>query len=158
MTNVMGAVTVDLPANRVRDRAGNGNTAATQLSVPVDNSPASVTSIARHSSTPSRGSDGQTNSDTLAFEVTFSEAVDNVDAADFDATGTSGADATGVTGSGTTRVVTVSGGNLGSHEGEVGLDLRRQPGHRGCGRQRAQLHDPDRDRRELHPRQHRGRR
>ncbi|MDE0194007.1 MAG: Ig-like domain-containing protein, partial [bacterium] len=120
--NVMGNVTVDLPANSVTDWAGNGNTAATQLSVPVDNNPASVASITRHSGTTS-GAGGLTNADTLTFTVTFGETVDGVDAADFDATGTSGADATNVTGSGATRTVTVGGGTLASHEGEVGLAL-----------------------------------
>ena len=125
--NVMGAVTVDLPANAVRDRAGLGNAAATQLSVPVDNSPASVASIERHSNTPSRGSDGHTNSDTLAFALTFSEPVTGVDGTDFAATA-GGNPAATVSGSGFSWLVTLSGGNLANFDGVVGLTLAANHG------------------------------
>ena len=73
---------MDLPEDRVRDRAGNGNTAATQLSVPVDSTAPTVVSIERHDGTSAKAE--HSNADSLTFRVTFSEDVANVNAADFD--------------------------------------------------------------------------
>ncbi|MEO1210899.1 MAG: hypothetical protein AAFX78_15350 [Cyanobacteria bacterium J06638_20] len=66
-----------------------------------------------------------TNVDTLTFRVTFSEDVTGtVDAADFAVNSTSTATVTGLTPvSGTEYDVTVSGGNLATFNGTVGLDL-----------------------------------
>ena len=83
--------------------------------VPTDTTAPRVTSIERQSP-----SDQNTNANSLTFRVTFSEAVQNVNAADFDPTGTS-ANATNVTGSGTQYAVTVSGGDLAGYDGTVGL-------------------------------------
>ncbi len=65
-----------------------------------------------------------TNANTLVFRVTFSEAVQNVDAADFAVNGTTSATVTGVNPiSDSVYDVTVSGGDLASFNGTVGLDL-----------------------------------
>jgi hypothetical protein len=71
-------------------------------------------------------SSASTNASSLVFRVTFSEAVTNVDASDF----VVNSSATGVTistissgGSGSYYDLTVSGGNLGTFNGNVGLDL-----------------------------------
>ncbi|MBI1234873.1 MAG: beta-propeller fold lactonase family protein, partial [Alphaproteobacteria bacterium] len=63
----------------------------------------------------------KTNADTLVFDISFSEAVTNVSADDFDITGTT---ATGVlAGSGSAYTLTLSGGDLASYNGIVGIDL-----------------------------------
>ena len=85
-----------------------------------DTTAPTVVSVVRHDGASALAR--RTNAETLTFRVTFSEAVENVDEADFDAAGTTG-DATGVTGSGAEYVVTLSGGDLDDYEGEVGLAL-----------------------------------
>ena len=120
-SDVTGNVTVELPANGVKDLAGNGNTAADPLNVPVETVAPTVASIERHDGMEAL--DTLTNADTLTFLVTFSEDVENVDAADFDATGTTG-DASSVdpvTGNAAQYIVTVEGGDLADYDGEVGL-------------------------------------
>jgi CSLREA domain-containing protein len=74
-----------------------------------------VTSITRANANP-------TNAASVDFTVTFSEAVDNVNTADFslNTSGVSGASITSVTGSGTTRTVSV---NTGSGSGTLRLDI-----------------------------------
>ncbi|MCX6854659.1 MAG: fibronectin type III domain-containing protein [Verrucomicrobia bacterium] len=62
-----------------------------------------------------------TNADSLMFRATFSESVLNVDAADFTVSGTT-ATITGISGTGPYDI-TVSGGNLASLNGTVGLAL-----------------------------------
>ena len=84
----------------------------------VDTTAPRVVSVERHDGTNAQVE--LTNADELTFRVTFSEAVQNVNAADFDASGTTG-DATTVTGTGTIYIVTVSGGNLATYNGVVGL-------------------------------------
>ncbi|MDE0194722.1 MAG: Ig domain-containing protein, partial [bacterium] len=86
----------------------------------TDTTAPTVVSIERHDGTNAQ--DALTNADTLTFRVTFSEAVEKVGIVDFDASGTTG-DASIVEGlsQGTTRIVTVSGGNLESFNGTVGL-------------------------------------
>src|ERR1051326_3690134 len=68
-----------------------------------------------------------TNADSLVFRATFSEAVTNVDIADFAVNGTTTATVTNVVtadaGAGLLWDVTVSGGDLASFNGVVGLDL-----------------------------------
>ena len=110
-------VTVQVPAGAATDGV-NGNLASQTDTIDyVDSTAPTVVSVERHDGTAAQAE--VTNADTLTFRVTFSEAMANVDAADFDASGAG--DATGVTGSGSAYVVTVSGGNLGSYDGTVGL-------------------------------------
>ncbi len=111
--DVNGAVTVSVPANVVKDDAGNDNTAATAAQSTYtasvsDNVAPTVTSIVRQSPT-----DENTNADTLIWRVTFSETVTKVDANDFEITGTT-ADLTVASVGGSTAQydVTASGGNL----------------------------------------------
>ena len=109
-----GTVTVNVAAAAAEDEAGNDNTAAKQASsiYTADTTAPTVTSIVRQdpSNTP-------THEDHLTWQVTFSEAVSNVDAADFSMTGTTAT--VTVTGSGTTYDVTASGGNLAGLDGKV---------------------------------------
>jgi len=64
-----------------------------------------------------------TNADSLSWTVRFSEAVSQIDAADFDVTGLSG-ETIGVTSAGgNAYTVTVSGGGLASLDGSVTLGL-----------------------------------
>lgn len=83
----------------------------------VDITPPSVVSFTRSNPTTET-----TPADELVFAVAFSEAVANVDDADFAVTGVSGATLT-VSGSGDTRQVRVSGGDLANFNGTVGLNL-----------------------------------
>ena len=65
-----------------------------------------------------------TNADTLVFRATFSEDVQNVDAADFAVNGTTTATVTNVaTVSASVYDITVSGGDLAGFNGVVGIDL-----------------------------------
>ena len=81
-----------------------------------------VLSVERHDGTNEL--DEHTRANTLTFRVTFSEDVRNVNAADFGASGASGVGASNVeavAGNDLQYIVTVSGGTLASHDGEVGL-------------------------------------
>ncbi|GEM_PF-3375164 len=64
-----------------------------------------------------------TNADTVKFLATFSEVVSQVDAADFEVTGTTGSITSVTTTDGVAHVITVSGGNLAGFNGNVGLNL-----------------------------------
>ncbi|NQV25160.1 MAG: proprotein convertase P-domain-containing protein [Rhodopirellula sp.] len=68
-----------------------------------------------------------TNADSLVFRVTFTEAVIDVDVADFAVSGVSTAEVTSVAGvdsdAGLRWDVTVSGGNLANFNGAIGLNL-----------------------------------
>jgi ELWxxDGT repeat protein len=76
-----------------------------------------VTSITRVETSP-------TNADSLTFRATFSEPVQNVDASDFTVTGTTALISAPITSDGgLTYGITISGGNLASLNGVVGLDL-----------------------------------
>ncbi len=113
-----GAVTLDVTADVAEDAAANGNLAATRKTVDYDLTAPTVLSVERHDPAGS-----PTNADSLTWRVTFSEAVANVDAADFAVTGST-ATVTGVQAvSGETGVhdVTVSGGNLAGFSGTVTL-------------------------------------
>src|SRR5262249_60564510 len=69
------------------------------------------------------------NADSLVFRVTFSEAVSNVDTADFIVTGVTTGMATNVAlVSPNVYDVTVSGGNLANFNGTVGLALKSAGG------------------------------
>ncbi|MEE2527120.1 Ig-like domain-containing protein, partial [Hyphobacterium sp. HN65] len=108
--------TVDVAADVAADAAGNNNTAATQFSVENDQTAPILLSILRN--TPATE---QTDADSLVFAIAFEEAVTNVTAEDFVISGTS---ATGVlAGSDASYLLTVSGGDLASLNGRVGLDV-----------------------------------
>ena len=69
-----------------------------------------------------------TNADTLVFQVTFSETVSGVAAADFAVDGATTATITTVNPvSGSVYTVTLSGGDLANFNGEVGLNLAASP-------------------------------
>ena len=113
-----GEVTVDVAADAAADAAGNGSLAATRQTVDHDATAPTVLSVVRHDPVVS-----PTNADALTWRVTFSEDVQNVDAADFAVTGST-ATVTGVQAvSGETGVhdVTASGGNLAGYSGTVTL-------------------------------------
>ncbi|MDE0194497.1 MAG: Ig-like domain-containing protein, partial [bacterium] len=121
--NGMSEVIVKVGETQARDAAGNGNLAAPDLTVPYgDPSDTTAPTVASIERDDGAGNDPgeRTNADSLRFRVTFSEAVQNVDTADFGASGTT-ATATGVSGSGTTRIVTVGGGDLADLDATVGL-------------------------------------
>ena len=115
---------MDVAADVATDAAGNGNTAATRVSStytapPTDTVAPTVASIMRQSPTSS-----PTNADVLTWRVTFSEAVANVDAADFTVAGTTATlTATAVSGSSAQYDVTVSGGNLAGLNATVTLSF-----------------------------------
>jgi len=113
-----GAVEVAVGAGVCQDGAGNLNTVTDGAhSQTVDLKAPTANWIIR--ATPPGTT--PTNGDVLTFRINFTEAVRNVDAADFDASGTTG-DATAVTPiSSSTYDVTVSGGNLADYDGVVGL-------------------------------------
>ena len=114
-----GAVTVDVAADVAADAAGNGNTAAARVSSIYDHTAPTVTSIMRQSPTSS-----PTNADALTWRVTFSEAMANVDAADFTVSNTSATlTAAAVQGSSLAYDVTASGGHLGSLDATVTLSF-----------------------------------
>ena len=125
-TGSTSAVTVQVPANAAADDAGNGNAASATSTVnylAVDTTAPTVLRIERHDGTSAQ--DELTNADSVQFRVTFSEAVQNVDTLDFDASGAG--DATAVTGSGAVYIVTVSGGDLNDYDGTVGLTFATGP-------------------------------
>src|SRR5205823_11927953 len=97
------------------DAAGNTSPASSALALTVDTIAPAVSSINRAGVSP-------IDAASVDFTVTFSEAVLNVDAADFalTTTGLTGASITSVTGSGATRTVTV---NTGTGDGSIRLDL-----------------------------------
>ena len=118
-----GTVTVDVAAGVAADAAGNDNAAAPQATSTysaqvVDTTAPRVTSIVRQ--TPSTS---PTNADSLKWRVTFSEAVANVDGADFAVSGVTGVTLTvaAVTGSSSQYDVTAAGGGLASLDGTVTL-------------------------------------
>ena len=119
-----GAVTVDVAADAATDAAGNGNPAATPATSTytgplVDDTAPRVASIVRQ--TPSSS---PTNADSLTWRITFSEDVQNVDAADFAIAGTT-ATVTDVTEATASMVydVTASGGNLAGLDATVTLSI-----------------------------------
>ena len=99
---------------------------ALSLAANTDTTAPTVTSITHQDPTSS-----PTNSDSLTWRVTFSEAVENVDPADFVITGTNATltvmPVTSMTG---VYDVTASGGNLNSLGRQGDARLRRGPEHR----------------------------
>ncbi|MFN8401706.1 MAG: Ig-like domain-containing protein [Anaerolineales bacterium] len=107
---------------RITSTGGGGAFSMDHVQVRVTYTPdvtvPSFTSIALQTPTTS-----PTNANTLIFRATFSEGVQNVNAADFAVTGTT-ATVTGVaTVNASTYDITVSGGDLAGLNGTVGLNL-----------------------------------
>ena len=100
------------------DSSSTTNTLTFQMTINDPPRPP-VSSIERHSPTSLR-----TDADLLTWRVTFREAVRNVDAADFDVSGTTAA-VTGVSQVGSTNAydITASGGDLNNLDGTVTLGL-----------------------------------
>ena len=119
-----GTVTLNVSANVAEDAAGNGNTAAIQVSIShtasvADTTAPTVTSIVRQDPTTS-----PTNADTLTWRVTFNENVKDVGDADFAIAGTTASlDVTAMTGSTSVYDVTASGGNLADRNATVTLSF-----------------------------------
>lgn len=118
-----GTVGLDLASGQnITDVIGNalpGDEPATDETYLVDSNLPELLAFERFDPASS-----PTNQDTLIFHITFSEAVDEIDASDFTVTGgtTAGiADLTSV--STTVYAATVSGGDLSTYTGTVGLDL-----------------------------------
>ena len=90
------------------------------VSLPGDTTAPRVASIVRETPTSS-----PTNADSLTWRVTFSEVVSNVDAADFEVSGTTATVTAVAAVSGTTAAydVTASGGNLASVSATVTLTI-----------------------------------
>ncbi|MFG6105251.1 hypothetical protein U2F10_23550 [Leptothoe sp. EHU-05/26/07-4] len=104
------AVPTNVGRNQTYELVGTGN---------PDTTAPSITSIARQ--TPGNAT---TDADTLTFRVTFDEDVQNVDANDFVINGNTTATISGVTQvNGSVYDIVVSGGNLATFNGAVGLDL-----------------------------------
>ena len=122
-TGVMGNVVVNLPGDRVRDLAGNGNAAAATLRVRVDNDPPRVASVKRDDG---NGNDtGElTSADTVWFRVTFSEPVDGAMVQQFAVTGTTAPLDFVLPHTSTRLTVKVTGGDLPIYHGEVALIFR----------------------------------
>ena len=126
-----GTIGIELANTQNIVNAGNGNPVPTAPptgrndtyeltgTAPADTTPPSITSIARQNP-----GDAVTDADILTFRVTFSEDVQNVDAADFVVNGGTTATVTSVTevNDGVYDIV-VSGGDLADFNGTVGLDL-----------------------------------
>ena len=117
------AADVGTVAVKVTASDGNGESVSDSfdivVSVAMDTTGPRVASIVRQNPTVS-----PTNADSLTWRVTFSEAVSNVDAADFVVSGTT-ATVTAVAVSGLTGAydVTASGGNLAGVSATVGLAI-----------------------------------
>jgi hypothetical protein len=109
-------------AMSITDLAGNplaSSEPATDETYTLDNTAPAATSFTRHTPASSL-----TNADTLVFRVTFSEQVTGVGPADFAATGTTATvTSIGAGGPGGPYDVTVSGGDLASYNGVVGLNF-----------------------------------
>ncbi|NBO91708.1 MAG: Ig-like domain repeat protein [Planctomycetia bacterium] len=126
-TGVDGSLGLNLVDNdSIVDGAGNklGGTGTsngnfTGQTYTIDKTAPTVVSIVRAAQNP-------TNAASVAFTVTFSEAVTGVDANDFalDTTGVSGATIGSITGSGVTYSVSL---NTGTCSGTVSIDLASNP-------------------------------
>ena len=150
-----GTVILTLAASGVTDTAGNANAVTSGPTVTVDRTgPSVVIDLQAASDSGISSTDDATNAATLVFDVTFSEDVSGVAAADFSLAGTaaSGCSVDPVTAlTDSTYELTVSG----CGEGTVTVDLRRRRRgrhgrqHRSHGRHRRSRgahrpHRPDR--------------
>ena len=99
----------------------SGNIGGDSFTWFIDLTAPTATSFARSNPTAEL-----TNVDTLVFQVTFSETVTGVAAADFAVNSTTTATVTGVTPvSGSVYTVTITGGDLAGFNGTVGLNFCR---------------------------------
>ena len=114
-TVAAGTYVLTVNAAGLKDLAGNNGTGSASDTWVMDTTPPTFLSI-------SLASPSITNSATVAFVLTFSEAVAGVDSTDFvvDASGLSGTSAPVVTGSGSSYTITVG---TGSGNGTLALDL-----------------------------------
>ncbi len=122
LNNLNGIVGVDLaPGQNITDLGASPLPAGeptTDETYTVDNTAPTTTSFTRQLPATS-----PTDADILVFRATFSESVSNVSPGDFVATGTTAGIAAVVPVSTSVYDVTVSGGDLGTLNGVVGLDL-----------------------------------
>ena len=118
------AADVETVSVKVTASDGNGGSVSDTFDIvvdlPADTTAPRVASIVRETPTSS-----PTNADSLTWRVTFSEAVSNVDAADFAVSGTTATVTAVATVSGVTGAydVTASGGDLASVNGTVALTI-----------------------------------
>ena len=114
-----GDITIEIAADVVQDAAGNGNSAASPVTVSYDATAPRISSVVRK--TPA---EEITNADMLTWTVSFDEAVQNVDPADFSVSGSTAA-VTSATQGGNAAVwdITASGGNFANYNGGIGLAL-----------------------------------
>ena len=125
LADLTGTVTLSFASgHNIVDTARNAlaNTEPTEADEPsyvLDNAAPAVMSIVRHSPATS-----PTNADSLTWRVTFSEDVANVDAADFEVSGTAATlTVAAVPGSRLAHDVTAAGGGLDSLEATVTLSF-----------------------------------
>ncbi len=114
-----GPVTIDIDEDKALDEVGFGNVAATQFTITYDDSAPNITSISRWIP-----ANNPTSADTLQFQVTFNEAVQDVDFTDFSVEGTTTAVVTDIVpDTASIYLVTVEGGDLVDFNGSIGLNL-----------------------------------
>lgn len=122
--NGLGRLTIDLREGSVLEPNEQRNFSGTTFQTTIfqgDDDPPLATRFARQSPV-----EQFTSADELVFHATFNEPLRNVDASDFRVAGGASATITVVPVQGTGETVfrlTLSGGNLASHEGTVGIDL-----------------------------------
>ncbi len=110
-----GTLTVSIPADSVDDLAQNKNLVSETLTIIIDTTPPSLSSITR--STPTSE---LTSLTSLDFAITFSESVTGVDTSDFAISGTGTGSVSDISGSGSIYIITV---DVTSNSGTIGLDL-----------------------------------
>ena len=110
-----GTLTVSIPADSVDDLAQNKNLVSETLTITVDTTAPSLTSITRSSPTSEL-----TSLASLEFAVTFSESVTGVDTSDFAISGTGTGSVSNISGSDSIYIITV---DVTSNSGTIGLDL-----------------------------------
>jgi uncharacterized delta-60 repeat protein len=98
-------VTANVAANAANDNAGNGNTAATQLSITYDNSPPTVAITSIPAS-------GPTNNSAITLTFTFSEAVTGFIASDVSLTNATAGTFTATSSTVYTLAITATGSNV----------------------------------------------
>ncbi len=112
---VEGILTVSIPVNTVDDLAQNKNIVSNTVTITIDTTAPSLSSISRGSPTTELTSDT-----SLEFAVDFSESVTGVDTSDFVVSGNGTGSVSGISGSGSSYTVTVG---VTSNSGTIGLDL-----------------------------------
>ena len=122
LASLNGTVGINLASNQnMTDLAGNQLPTiepTTDETFLVDNTVPTLTAFTRQTPLTS-----PTNADVLVFRATFSEAMTNVDAADFSVTGTTATISNVSPVAVGTYDITVSGGNLTDLNGTVGIDV-----------------------------------